>query len=245
MADETPIFDPQLSHFEQPDVSWEYLFQPSEWYVTPSVLAENYLSCAIAFGGILLAALIFLFARNQGVKSDWFRKLKRGTGVWSIADMTTVQAWLALYLPLGLSSWLVYVYGGKEWNRALTVYSLHMLVNVMFSVSFYWIKDLSLALLNLYTLIGVAMFTSTQFNGVLKFASYINTPYLLFLLAYAVHYSYFWYLNEGKELIDQVQAMRKGNATLTGPIVKKAKKKTGLPSNIKKQLQAKMQEKQE
>lgn len=244
MADDAPIFDPQLSHFEQPDVSWEYLFQPSEWYVTPSVLAENYLSFAAAFGAVFLAALIFLFARNQGIKSDWYRKLKRG-GKLNIPEILTVQAWLALYIPLGLSSWLVYVHGGKEWNRALTVYALHMLVNVLFSVSFYWVKDLSLALLNLFTLIGVAMFTSTQFNGVLKFASYINTPYLLFLLAYAIQYSYFWYLNEGKELIDQVQSMRKGNASLTTGQIKKQKKKTGLPANVKKQLQAKLQEKQE
>lgn len=237
MADDTPIFDPQMSQFDQPDVSWEYLFQPSEWYVTPQIIGENYLSLAAAFGAVIVAALVFLFARNQGVKSDWFRKMKRGR--FNISETLAAQAWLAFYIPLGLSSWLVWVYGGKEWNRALTVYSLHLLVNVLYAISLWWVRDLSLALLNLITLIGVAMFTSTQFNGVLKFASFINTPYLLFLLAYTAQFAYFWYLNEGKELLDIAQMMKKGGVAAAQ---KKGKKKNGLPASVKKQLQAKLQE---
>jgi benzodiazapine receptor len=246
MADDTPIFDPQLAHFadqEQPDVSWEYLFQPSEWYVTPSVIAENYLALAAAVGAILVAAAVFLYARNQGIKSDWYRKLKRGR--FNLSDSTTLQAWLVLYIPLALSSWLVWVYGGKEWNRALTVYSLHLLVNVLFAVSLWWVRDLSLALLNLITLIGVAMFTSTQFNSVLKFASFINTPYLLFLFFYTIQFAYFWYLNEGKELMDIAQMMKKGGSLSTATSGKKGKKKSVLPKNIKQKLQQRVQAQRE
>lgn len=236
---EDSLFDPQLTHFDQPDVNWEYLFQPSEWYITPEVIAENCVSLAAALGAVAIAALVFLFARRQRIKSEWYSNLKVNNFIFS--DSTLLQLWLLMYIPLGISSWLIWIHGGKEWSRSLTVYSLHLLVNVLFAVSFWWVKDMSLALLNLITLIGVSMFTSTQFNSVLKFASFINTPYLFFLLIYFIQFAYNWYLNEGKEMLDIAQSMRKG--TVTGKVSKK--RTSAIPADVKKKLQEKLQKERE
>jgi benzodiazapine receptor len=239
MAEDSSFFDPQLTHFEQPDVNWEYLFQPSEWYITPEVITENYVSLAVALGAVTVAALVFIFARRQGIKSDWYRKLKLNNFIFS--DSTLLQLWLLMYIPLGISSWLVWIHGGKEWSRSLTVYSLHLLVNVLFAVSFWWVKDMSLALLNLITLIGVSMFTSTQFNSILKFASFINTPYLFFLLIYLIQFAYNWYLNDGKEMLDIAQNMRRGAVSTKD----KKKRTSALPADVKKKLQEKLQKERE
>ncbi|KAL0486410.1 translocator protein [Acrasis kona] len=220
---------------EQPDVNLENFFDVSSWYITHEVIAEHYLSLLAAFGGVALAVALFLFARSQGVKTKWYKDLKRPG--YALKEKTVLKIWFATYIPLAVASWLVFIHGGETWNRALTVYSLHLLVNVLFAVSLYWVQDLSLALLNLITLIGVAMFTVTQFNSVLKFAGYIQTPYLLWLLAYTIQFCHVWYLNEGKELMD-VAKMSKGNAAATTG----KKKKAFLPAHIKSDLQEKLKQ---
>jgi benzodiazapine receptor len=221
---------------EQPDVNWEYLFDPSSWYITPEVITENFLALAVSIAGVVLAAVIFYFARNQGIKSRWYRDLKQPR--FALKEIQVLRIWFAMYVPLAIASWLVFIHGGQTWNRALTVYALHMLVNVLFAVSLWWVQDLSLALLNLITLIGVAMFTVTQFNSVLKFAGYIQTPYLLWLLAYTIHFCYTWYLNEGKELMDVAKMAKSGGAAAaTGK-----KKKASLPASVKSDLQSKLKQ---
>jgi len=236
MAEEDFSFDPAVPEdfLTQPDVSWEYLFQPDQWYITPEVVSENFVSLFLSLAAVGLAALIFMFARSKGIKSKWFRDLDRGK--YYFTESLIMKVWLALYIPLAIGAWLSYVHGGQTWNRALTVYSLHMVVNVLFAVSLWWVQDLSLALLNLITLIGVSMFTTSQFNSILKFAGYINTPYMLWLLVFTVQYGYFWYLNEGKELMEVANLAKGGSSK------KVQKKKKGLPSDVKKMLQQQVQE---
>src|SRR5690606_9014127 len=153
---------------------------------------ENYVSLGVSFGAIVLAFIIFVFSRSRGIDSTWWKGLK--VPKYHFSDRRVLQLWAIFYIPLWISSWLVWIHSGKQWTRALTVYSSHMIVNVLFAVSLWWVKDVSLALLNLFTLIGVAMFTTTQFGAVLQFASIINTPYLFWLLIYTLYFCYFWYV---------------------------------------------------
>jgi benzodiazapine receptor len=220
---------------EQADVNWEYLLDPSQWYISPEVISENALALLASIAGVVLAAAVFYFARSQGIKSKKYRDLKQPR--FALKEGQVLRIWFLMYIPLAIAAWLVYVHGGQTWNRALTVYSLHMLVNVLFAISLWWVQDLSLALLNLITLIGVAMFTVSQFNSVLKFAGYIQTPYLLWLLIYTIQFCYFWYLNEGKELMDVAKMTKSGGAVQQGP-----KKKAGLPSKVKSDLQEKLKQ---
>lgn len=234
------------------EVDWSLLFQPSEWYITPTVIKENATSLLVSISFSVACALIFLFARSKGIhkKGYWgemrFSRLR-------FSDAALLLAWFSTYIPLTVSAWLVYIEQESQWSRALTIYALHMVVNFMFSVSLWWIQDVSLALLNLLTLIGVAMFTTSQFGKVLYFASYINTPYLLFLLVYFLEFCYFWYLNEGQELMDiaNLQAAKSvsvlnqsapQSAIGTNPtaVQKKKKKGAGPPDHIKSILQQRL-----
>lgn len=204
------INDNPLDHDD--DFNWAYLFDPSEWYVTSDMLTDNYMSLLACSGAIAIAALWFIVLRFRCEQTVWWKGLRRAKRV-RIPDGYLALIWLLCYIPLGLSSWLVWVYGGEEWNRSLTIYAMHMAVNVLFPLSLYLVNDISLALLNLYILIGVAMFTTNQFNLVLRFASYINTPYLLFLAAYAVQLTHFWWLNDGQEMMEAMKAVQSGKAT--------------------------------
>ncbi|EFC50683.1 predicted protein [Naegleria gruberi] len=238
-AEDFSSFDPTIPEdllTQQPDVSWEYLFQPDQWYITPEAISENFFALVLSLAAVAVAAGIFWFARNKGIKSKWYKDLEKGKYYFS--ESLIFNIWIALYIPLAIGSWLSYVHGGQTWNRALTVYALHLVVNVLFSVSLWWVQDLSLALLNLITLIGVSMFTTSQFNSILKFAGYINTPYMLWLLIFTAQYAYFWYLNEGKELMEVANLAKGGSAK------KSSKKKKGLPTDVKKKLQQQVQEQQ-
>jgi hypothetical protein len=87
-----------------------------------------------------------------------------------------------------------------------------------------------LALLNILILLGVAMFTSNQFSFTLPFASIINTPYLFWLLYCLIDFSFFWWMNEGKEAMEMV----KGGAS------KVKKKTTAMSEDLKEKLREKV-----
>jgi tryptophan-rich sensory protein len=210
------------------NVNWNYLFEPSQWYITIEKLEQNYLSLIVSFLACFVAYAIFLFTKYKGTQSPKWTKLKIPKGF--ISDSLFVKLWGLSYIPLAFSSWLIWLHFEGEWSRDLTVYSSHLAVNALFGISCWIVKDLSLALLNLIILIGVAMFTTTQFSNTLYFASFINTPYLVFLTLYTIQFCYFWYLNEGKEVLDMTQGK-------TGE--KEKKKVSTIPNEIKKELRKK------
>jgi tryptophan-rich sensory protein len=212
-----------------PQVNWDLLMQPSEWYIRPDVIMENSTPLLISLGVALLAFVLFLVARSRGVDDPWWRNMKRTKLAFSPTNF--ILLWGFFYIPLAVSAWLIYIHSGNQWTRPLTVYAAHLCVNVLFAVSLWWVRDLSLALLNLVTLLGVAMFTSTQFSSILHFASVINIPYLFWLLYCLVDFGYFWYLNEGKDMLDVNQ--------LKG-IVKKKKKAFGIPEQEKERIKEKI-----
>jgi len=223
--------------FQNNEIEWNLMFSPSQWWLTPTMVKENLPTLALTLGSVAFSILFFLFSKSRGDKSEFFLKLKTAKTL-KIPDNLVILIWNILYLPLALGAWLVYYYGDKKWSRALTVYSLHMVVNLLFPVSFWWIKDLSLALLNLITLIGVAMFATSQFSNTLYFAGQIQTPYLLFLLMYTIQFCYVWYLNEGKELMDLTKQLGgKSGAAASGAGKKLLK---GPPKSIKDKLRAKV-----
>ena len=97
--------------------------------------------------------------------------------------------------------------------------------------SLWWSQDLSLALLNILILLGVAMFTTNQFSFTLPFASLINTPYLFWLLYLFFDFCYFWWLNEGREAMAMVKGSNSGTVK---------KKTTVMPEDMKEKLREKI-----
>lgn len=239
------------------EIDWELLFQPSEWYITPTIIAENSKSLLATIGFSLFCALVFFIARSKGIHKKGFWGEMRFSK-FRFPDSTLLLLWYLFYIPLAIGAWLIYIEQENKWSRALTIYILHMIVNVVFSISLWWIQDVSLALLNLLVLIGIAMFTTSQFGKVLYFASYINTPYLLFLLIYFLEFCYFWYLNEGQELMDiaslqaakSVSVAQSQQSTSNGkpsilPSTVPKKRKTGPPDHIKQILQQRLKKQKE
>jgi tryptophan-rich sensory protein len=214
-------------------INWKYLFEPSQWYITGEKLEKNYLSLIVSFSVCLFAFAIYLYTKNRGTKSKKWEKIKQSNII--LSDSTITKLWALSYIPLVISSWLIWVHFEGNWTRDMTVYSSHLAVNALFGISLYMIQDISLALLNLFVLIGVAMFTTAQFGNTLYFASFINTPYLIFLSVYALQFCHFWYLNEGDELLSMTQ----------GKKADEKKKVVGIPSDLKKKLKKKNLEESE
>jgi tryptophan-rich sensory protein len=211
-----------------PQVNWEHLFDINEWHITPEVLSEHWQTLLISLSVVVLAFAILLIARAKGISTKWWKDLQPSK--YSLPESTFLALWFIFYLPLAIGAWLVWIQSGNEWTRPLTVYSALIASSALFGVSLYIVQDISLALLNILTILGIAMFTTTQFGQVLHFASVINTPYLFFLLYLLFDFSYFWYINEGKDALDINQ--------LKG--LPKKTKVVGMPEDIKEEFRQKL-----
>ena len=106
-------------------------------------------------------------------------------------------AWTALYIMMGLASYLVYVSGASEprRERALTVYAVQLVLNffwtiIFFNLELFLASFIWLVLLWLAILICMALF------------AYISAPALWLMLPYLLWVSFAGYLNLGIYLLN-------------------------------------------
>lgn len=194
------IDDSYLDSTNEENVDWSLFFDPGQWYITPELVLDKYQSFLFALGGSALATIIYVLFYLYG--KQWWDGQKRTR--FNFSDFTTNLLWCGMHYPLALSAWIIYLENDEEWCRALTIYSITIGVNAVYPISLFAIRDYSLALMNLLILIGVSMFTTSQFNPILPFCSSINTPYLLFLFVYLVQFCIIWYFNEGKKMMKEM-----------------------------------------
>lgn len=212
---------------EVAQVNWDLFFQPDQWYLTPETVSNGFVPLAASFGAVLIPLITFFIFKGYGQGTKWWQDRK--TASWSLSQSNFTLGWILFYVPLALSSWIIWTQD-NDWSRALTVYAIHLLVNALFPVSLWYFQDISLALLNLIILLGVAMYTTSQFASKVHFAYVVNIPYLFWLLYLLIEFSYFWYLNEGKDALD-VNQMKGG---------KKKKIVKGMPEAVKAEYRAKL-----
>eukprot|EP01080_Neovahlkampfia_damariscottae_P004217 gene4217-7554_t len=212
------------------DVNWNLLFQIDQWYINQEVLTQHWQSLLISFGVVFICFIIFIIGQKMGINTQFWKGMKFSK--YSIFNSPHFNLfWSIFYFPLAIGSWLIWINTEEKWSNSMTIYFAHLAVNALFSTSLWWSQDLSLALLNLLILLGVAMFTTNQFSFTLPFASLINTPYLFWLLYLFIDFCYVWWINEGKEAM----AMVKGNA---GGVIKK--KTAAMPDELKEKLRTKV-----
>lgn len=214
-------------------VNWDFAFQPDQWYFTPETVSKDFLPLLISFAAVLVPLVTFFIFKGYGESSKWWKERKFAS--WSVSTSTFVLLWNIFYVPLALSSWIIYTQDYDLTSRTLITYGVLLVVSTVFPVSLWYFQDISLALLNMIILLGVAMYTTSTFATKVHFAYIINIPYLFWLLYLLIEYSYFWYLNEGKDALDVNQI--KGG--------KKKKIVKGMPESLKAEFREKLKDKKE
>lgn len=96
--------------------------------------------------------------------------------------------WTALYALMGLAAWLVYDKGFKkpEVKKALTVFGVQLLLNILWSIVFFGAHQLFGAVVVIVLLWAMILWTILLFHEISKSAAYLLIPYILWVSFAAV-----------------------------------------------------------
>lgn len=151
----------------------------------------------------LLVSLLFPLAAG-GIGSvstmsavpTWYRRIYKP--VWTPPSWLFAPVWTTLYLAMGVASWLVWKKGdenGDETRAALTLYSVQLGFNSLWSIIFFGLRSPGLALAEIAVLWGLIVATVRSFARVRPLAAALLAPYLAWTTFAAALNAAIWWLN--------------------------------------------------
>lgn len=132
--------------------------------------------------------------------SDWYRTLRKPE--WNPPDWIFGPVWTTLYLIMGIASWLVWRKGQeapeeqqKEVQGALTLYGFHLVLNLLWSLIFFGLRRVDLALIEIGALWVALLATLIRFYRIRPLAGLILIPYQAWVTFAATLNATIWQLN--------------------------------------------------
>lgn len=87
--------------------------------------------------------------------------------------------WSILYVLMGISSYIIYENNDKE---SLEIYKLQLFVNLMWSIIFFTFKFYLVSFVWILVLDSLVIYMIIKFYKTNKIASYIQIPYLIWII---------------------------------------------------------------
>ena len=109
-------------------------------------------------------------------KEPWYSQLNKP--VFNPPDWVFGPVWTILYLLMTISIWMYWHSKNKEMNT-VNIYFIHLVFNATWSIVFFALHNMILALLVLVTLIGLIINLIIRYRRVTMMSSYLMIPYLL------------------------------------------------------------------
>ena len=109
-------------------------------------------------------------------KEPWYSLLNKP--VFNPPDWVFGPVWTILYLLMTISIWMYWHSKNKEMNTVY-IYFIHLVFNATWSIVFFALHNMILALLVLVTLIGLIINLIIRYRRVTMMSSYLMIPYLL------------------------------------------------------------------
>lgn len=106
--------------------------------------------------------------------------------------------WTTLYTLMGISVYWIWMKGTKKKTvrNAITLFLVHIVLNTSWSIVFFGLHNIGLALVNIVALLIMINVMMIKFYKIDRNASYILIPYILWVsFATALNYS-IWMLNK-------------------------------------------------
>lgn len=112
--------------------------------------------------------------------------------------------WTILYILMGISFYLIWIkLGDKKYIKkakfiklSLVIFLIHLIFNASWSIVFFGMHDISLALINILIIWALIVVLMVKFYKIDKKASLLLTPYLIWVsFATVLNYS-IWILNK-------------------------------------------------
>jgi tryptophan-rich sensory protein len=152
--------------------------------------------------GLIVALLLPFVVVGLGVAatssslSDWYLTLKKPA--WNPPPWLFGPVWTVLYLMMGLSSWLVWREGPRQpagVKQALVWYAVQLGLNALWSIFFFGMRQIGLALVDIIALWITLLITIIKFWQIRSVAGWLMTPYLLWVTFATALNSAIWWLN--------------------------------------------------
>lgn len=110
----------------------------------------------------------------------WYKSLNKP--IWNPPSRLFAPVWTALYVMMGTAAWLVWsVVGFSGSNLWLVLYSIQLLLNVVWSYIFFGRKNPKLALVEIVALWISILATTVEFWKHSQIAGWLMVPYLLWV----------------------------------------------------------------
>jgi tryptophan-rich sensory protein len=156
---------------------------------------SNIVALVIALAAPFLVAAIGGIATASSV-STWYPTLNKPA--WNPPAWLFGPVWTLLYLMMGIASWLVWqkrVQNEAQVRRALGWYGLQLGLNLFWSVIFFGLRQVGLALIEIVALWSTLLITIVKFGRIRRDAAGLLLPYLLWTTFAAALNATIWWLN--------------------------------------------------
>ena len=113
---------------------------------------------------------------TMSFKEPWYSQLIKSN--FNPPDWIFAPVWTTLYLMMTIAIWFFWHTKNRDMGTVY-IYFIHVLFNTTWSVVFFGLHNISLALINLVILICLIIILILRFKRVNKVSAYLMIPYLL------------------------------------------------------------------
>lgn len=111
---------------------------------------------------------------------DWYRQLKKSK--LNPPSYIFGIVWPILYVMLAIAFLLVFINKKcKHFCEPLILFTIQMILNISWTTVFFKLGYLRLALLMIFSIIGISCLTAFKMYTISPLASYLLVPYILWL----------------------------------------------------------------
>ncbi|WP_209402305.1 TspO/MBR family protein [Pseudozobellia sp. WGM2] len=157
-------------------------------------MKNKFLHIAYAVGICLIIALLSSFVTQSSV-NDWYVTLNKPN--FNPPNWLFAPVWTLLYISMGVAAGIVWNKGFYHlWVKtALYHFCFQLLLNAMWSIVFFGLKELFLSVIVIASLLILLIFTIRWFKVVSKLAAWLLVPYFLWICFATVLTYKIWELN--------------------------------------------------
>ena len=142
------------------------------------MLKNKFLSF-ILFGLITYSASVIGGLVTVGFKEPWYSLINKPT--FNPPSWVFAPVWTTLYLMMTIAIWLFWHSKNREMNT-IYIYFIHIVFNATWSIVFFGLHQILLALIVLIGLILIIIILMLRFKRVNIVSYYLMIPYLLWTL---------------------------------------------------------------
>ncbi len=123
-------------------------------------------------------------------KEPWYSQLEKSN--FNPPDWIFAPVWTTLYFMMTLAVWIFWHSKNRDTNT-IYIYFIHILLNTTWSIVFFAMHNIFLALINLMILVLLIIVLTLRFKRVNNVSAYLMIPYLLWS-CYALFLNFNLYL---------------------------------------------------